>query len=223
MPQIRINLEGWQDYRGKESGVLIYVETSHQSAVPVRDQLNENGKGCFFEPNYETSTWGLETCSNAKQVNAAIKAKHRYLFFGTRYEGFNESFRNKYVIMGFIQIDKTKDMRSRHLQRFMTQEQGTAEPECISLDKSMAAWGPMHFVSLEDCFVVSDEWIKTHGLTGRATRQLRLALEGDALNEVLTHLRSKSNAIDEYIATVEEFQLAIDDGVLNEETSTSDA
>ena len=52
MPKTQINLDGWQDYRGNAAGSLLYVETSHQSEMPVRDQLNENGKGFLYEPNY---------------------------------------------------------------------------------------------------------------------------------------------------------------------------
>ena len=44
MPQIQINLTGWQGFRGKNMGSLLYVETSHLTVVPVRDQMNENGK-----------------------------------------------------------------------------------------------------------------------------------------------------------------------------------
>jgi hypothetical protein len=77
MPKTQINLEGWQDYRGNMAGSLLYVETSHQSEVPVRDQMNENGKGFFYEPNYETSTYGLMSCCNVKNINAIVKAKSR--------------------------------------------------------------------------------------------------------------------------------------------------
>jgi len=208
MPKVQISLDGWQDYRGAQSGALVYIESSHQAAVPVRDQLNENGKGHFLEPNYETSTWGLASCCNAKAINAIVKAKNRYMFYGTRYEGFNPDFRNKYIIMGYQQIEKVRDLRSRHVQMFMAQG-NSEEAECISLDKSMATWGPMRFVSLEDCFVLTDEQIKTWGLRGRATRQLKLVLEGDALQQVLTHLNSKTDRTDDYITTVDEFKAAL--------------
>ncbi|HSQ40917.1 MAG TPA: hypothetical protein VLM37_01410 [Fibrobacteraceae bacterium] len=210
MPKIQINLEGWQDYRGAESGVLLYVESSHQTAIPVRDQLNENGKGHFYEPNYETSTWGLSSCCSAKAINAAIKAKNRYLLFGTRYEGFNTEFRNRFIIMGYQQIEKIRDLRSRHLQHFLAS--GCAEEsECIALDRIMATWGPMRFVSLEDSFVLTDDQIKAWGLRGRASRQLKLTLTGEPLSQVLAHLSSKTDRIDDYIATVEELKAALDE------------
>ena len=77
MPKTQINLEGWQDYRGNAAGSLLYVETSHQSEMPVRDQLNENEKGFLYEPNYETSTYGLLSYYNVKAINAILKAKSR--------------------------------------------------------------------------------------------------------------------------------------------------
>jgi len=210
MPKVQISLEGWQDYRGTQSGALVYIESSHQAAVPVRDQLNENGKGHFLEPNYETSTWGLASCCNAKGVNAIVKAKNRYMVFGTRYEGYNADFRNKYIIMGYQQIDKVRDLRSRHVQQYMAQG-NPEEAECINLDKAMATWGPMRFVSLEDAFVLTDDMIKGWGLRGRATRQLKIVLEGEALKTVLDYLNSKTDRTDDYIATVDEFKAAESD------------
>lgn len=216
MPKIQINLEGWQDYRGAHAGSLVYVESSHQSAVPVRDQLNENGKGRFFEPNYETSTWGLISCCSTKSINAIIKVKHRYLMFGTRYEGYNAEFKNKFIIMGYQQIDKVRDLRSRHIQQYMSK--GMAEEaECINLDKAMATYGPMRFTSLEDSFVLTDDQIKLWGLKGRATRQLKLVLEGAALDQVLAHINSKTDRTEDYIATVDEFKAAQEESIPAEE------
>lgn len=209
MPKTQINLEGWQDYRGNMTGALLYVETSHQSIVPVRDQLNENGKGCFFEPNYETSTYGLISCCNAKNMNSIVKNKSRYVLFGTRYEGMSASdFKNKYVIMGYMRIDKIKDVRTRHIQKYMATP-GAAEPECMQLEKDMAVWGPMYFVALEDSFVISDELLKEWDYKGRATRQLKAVFREEHLNIILGHLNSKKNMIEEYVATVEEYKEAL--------------
>jgi hypothetical protein len=48
MPKTQINLDGWQDYRGNNTGALLYVETSHQSAVPFVISLMKMGKGSFM-------------------------------------------------------------------------------------------------------------------------------------------------------------------------------
>ncbi len=208
MPKIQLNLEGWQDYRGAEMATLVYVESSHQASIPVRDQMNENGKGHISEPNYETSTWGFATCSSAKLINAAVKSKHKYLLFGTRYEGFDPQLRNKFIIMGYQQIEKVKDLRSRHMQQYLSKGV-EEEAECITLDKAMATWGPMRFVSLQDAFLLTDDQIKGWGLKGRATRQLRLNLEGEPLKQVLAHLNSKEDITDDYISTVDELKEAL--------------
>lgn len=211
MPKIQINLEGWQDYRGNNAGSLLYVETSRQAAVPVRDQLNENEKGYLYEPNYETGTYGLMSCYNVKNINAIVKAKSRYILFGTRYEGMSEpEFKNKYFIHGYMRIDKTRDVRTRHIQKFMATP-GAAEPECMQLEKNIAVYGPMHFVSLADSFELSDELLKEWGYKGHASRQLKSVFKEEQLKKILDHLDSKPDMIDEYIETVEEFKEALAD------------
>jgi len=208
MARTQINLEGWQDYRGETAGALLYIETSHQSVVPVRDQLNENGKGFFYEPNYETSTCGLISPYNAKNLNGIVKNKSRYILFGTRYEGSVAEFKNKFVIMGYQRIDKVKDVRSRHMQHFLANPDAQ-EPECMALDRSMATWGPMRFVALMDSFVITDDLLKQWGYKGRATRQLKVVFTKEHLEQILAHLDSKPDLTDEFIATVEEYKLAL--------------
>lgn len=210
MAKTQINLEGWQDYRGETAGALLYIETSHQSIVPVRDQLNENGKGFFFEPNYETSTFGLISCCQAKSLNNILKNKSRYILFGTRYEGSIPDFKNKFLIMGYQRVDKVKDVRSRHLQHFLANP-SAQEPECMALEKSMATWGPMRFVALQDSFILTDDQLKTWGYKGRATRQLKVVFNKEHLELILAHLDSKPDLTDEYIATVDEYKVALEE------------
>ena len=146
MPKTQINLEGWQDYRGNMAGSLLYVETSHQSEMPVRDQLNENEKGFLYEPNYETSTYGLMSCYNVKAINTIVKSKSRYILFGTRYEGLSDSeMRNKYLIMGYMRIDKIKDVRTRHVQRYMANPEMHADGTQLGCLRSDAFCLPRRF------------------------------------------------------------------------------
>lgn len=211
MPKTQINLDGWQDYRGNYTGTLLYVETSHQSAVPVRDQLNENGKGFFYEPNYETSTYGFVSCANVKNVNSIIKNKSRYIFFGTRYEGVTyPDFKNKYLITGYMRIDKTRDVRTRHIQKFMANP-SEGEPECMLLAQDVAVYGEMHFVALENSFVLTDDLLKEWNYKGRVSRQLKTIFEKEHLDIILTHLDSVPDMTDEYIATVDEYKEALEE------------
>ncbi len=209
MPQIQINLTGWQGFRGKNTGSLLYVETSRMSVVPVRDQLNENEKGSFSEPNYETSTYGFVSCCNVKAINKIVKTnKSRYILFGTRYEGGDADYKDKYLIMGYMRIEHTKDVRSRHIQSYMA-TQGAVEPECMLLEEDIAVHGPMHFVSLQDSYVLTDDRLKEWGYKGHVGRQLKTVFGEEHTKEILAHLDSRDDKIDEYIATVEEFKKAL--------------
>lgn len=79
----------------------------------------------------------------------------------------------------------------------------------MALEKSMATWGPMRFVSLEDSFVLTDELLKEWGYKGRATRQLKVVFTREHLETILAHLDSKADLTDEYIATVDEYKVAL--------------
>ena len=211
MPKIQINLDSWQDYRGMNAGSLLYVETSRDSMLPVRDQLNEKGKGFLYEPNYESSTYGFISCYNVKNINAIVKSKSRYILFGTRYEGSAETeFKNKYLIHGYMKIEKTRDVRTRHIQKYMANP-GSEEPECMQLEKDIAVYGKMHFVDLNDSFVLSDDLLKEWGYKGHASRQLKTIFKDEHLNQILEYLDAKPEMIDEYIATVEEYKEALAD------------
>jgi len=200
----QINLDGWQDYRGKLGGAIIYTETSHHSLVPVRDQLNENGNGVFLDPNYETGTVGLFAYNNAKDLNRAIRSKVRYLFFGTRYEGSNADYKNKYLIIGYQRIDKVKDVRSLHMQQNLQDPNGSL-PSFLSLDVCMATWGVMRFVSFEDAYVLTDEILHDWGYSGRVARPLRSVFKEDHAKILVEYFDSKTDQTDEYIDTIQEY------------------
>jgi hypothetical protein len=197
----QINLEGWQDYRGKLGGAIIYTETSHHSLVPVRDQLNENGHGVFLDPNYETGTVGLFAYNNTKDINKAIRSKVRYLFFGTRHEGSNSDYKNKYLIIGYQRIDKVKDVRGLHLQQHLND----SNPTFLTLDSCMATWGEMRFVSFEDAYFLTDDILHEWGYSGRAARPLRTIFKEEHAKILIEHFDSKPNQTDEYIDTILEY------------------
>ncbi|MGL1901803.1 MAG: hypothetical protein OCC49_06680 [Fibrobacterales bacterium] len=212
MEKLQINLDGWQDYRGNHAGILLYVDTSKQSVLPVRDQLNENEKGYLTEPNYETSTYGMKGPFNTKSINSIVKNKHRYILFGTKYQGLNEEYTDKYLIIGYMRIDKVKDLRARHLHEYMRNPDATVEPECITLDRAIACYSEdMKFFSLEDSLEVTKEFLKEMGYKGRITRQMKLLLEDENLDRVITHFSDKTDISEEYIATAQEFIEALED------------
>ena len=218
-----INLDGWQDYRGDHAGVLLFVETSKQSVNPVRDQLNENKKGSLCEPNYETSTFGLVSCQSAKSINSIVKNKHRYILFGTRYDGFVKEQKGNYLITGYMRIDKVKDVRSKHIHDYIRNPKSKSEPECMTLNKSLACYSEdMKFYHLEDCFVLSQEAMKAWGYKGRVTKQMKLLLEDQKLDDVLNHFATKEDANSDYIDTVKEYLESLEEEDEEEEAETEE-
>ena len=208
----QINLEGWQDFRGDHAGVLMYVETSKQSVAPIRDQLNEQGKGNLYEPNYETRTYGLRSSQNSRAVSSIIKNKHRYVLFGTRYDGVEEEFKGQFLIFGYMRIDKVKDVRTRHIHNYMRDMESQKEPDCMTLSEAFALYSEdMKFFMPADCFNLSSEQMQTWGYKGRVTKQMKLLLEAEKLDDVLNHFSDKEDASDEYITTVKEFISALED------------
>lgn len=223
MSVTKINLEGWQDYRGDHAGVLLYVETSAQATLPVRDQLNENGKGQLSEPNYETATYNLVGCFNPRAINSIVKNKHRYILFGTRYQGVDANFQGKFLIHGFMRIDKIKDVRPIHVRRFMLNGGEGEEPDCMHMAKAWGLWSEdMKFFSLEDSFELTEEVMKGWGYKGRITKQMKLLLEDQKLDDILDWFKDKKDITEEYILTAKEFADAIEDEDEEEEDEGDD-
>ena len=96
MPKIEISLKDWQDYRGNNKGIVLFTEPCLQAALPIRDELDDNGKGACHEPDYETGTYGLQTCHNQSKINAIVKAKYAYVFFAVKYAGLDDAFKGNY-------------------------------------------------------------------------------------------------------------------------------
>src|SRR5262245_13621784 len=95
----------WQDYRGKGEGVLIHLDSARNHQLPVRETVDERG-AAVLEPNYETGSYGFLQCANAKTRLATMKNRRRYFLFGTRYQGLSEALRGKFLIVGYMRLDK---------------------------------------------------------------------------------------------------------------------
>ena len=78
-------IANWQDYRGKDEGVLIHLTTSPTHELPLRETSDEQGDP-VLEPSYETGTFGVLQCIEGRTRLAAYKARRRYFLFGTRYQ-----------------------------------------------------------------------------------------------------------------------------------------
>jgi hypothetical protein len=215
MPRTQIDLSQWQDFRGKDEGVLIHINTSREAVMPVRDALDEFGKGQQTEPNYETGTFGLVGPSQVQLRNSLVKNKKRWILFGTFYDGLSEAHKGKLLLVGYMRIDKILDVKKLHLRRWALR-QGAADDllaRYFELENCWALYSDeMRFFSPEDSIEVTPELAKKWGAKGKLNKQLRLNLTPDQTHTVLEQLRAKEDQTEEYIATVREFQEFLKEG-----------
>ena len=208
------NEGGWQDYRGKTEGVLIHVGSARQHELPVRDLVDSNGR-IVLEPNYETGTYGLIQCQEARTRLAALKARRRYFLFGTRYQGTIEEARGRFYIIGYMRLEKSLEVRKRHVHKWMEQKD-TTPPECMEMEECYAFQsGEMNFYALEDSFELPETLMKSWGYKGKITKQMKLTFSEDKLNLILEHFKTRTprnadyqNAVRELEKTAEETEAA---------------
>jgi hypothetical protein len=203
------NEGGWQDYRGKTEGVLIHVGSARHHALPVRELIDSNGR-TVLEPNYETGTYGLIQCQEARTRLAALKARRRYFLFGTRYQGLVEEARGRFYIVGTMRLEKSLEVRKRHVHKWMEQKDTTPPtpaPECMEMDECYAYQsGEMNFYALEDCFELTEPLMKSWGYKGKITKQMKLTFSEDKVNLILEHFKGKTPRNAEFQAAVRELE-----------------
>jgi hypothetical protein len=196
---------GWQDYRGKNEGVLLHVGSTRHHALPVRDLVDANGNA-VLEPNYETGTYGVIQCQEARTRLAALKARRRYFLFGTRYQGTVEAARGRFYIVGYMRLEKSLEVRTRHVHKWMEQKD-TPPPECMEMDACHAFQSTeMNFYAVEDSFELTEALMQEWGYKGKITKQMKLTFTEDKLNLILEHFKSKTPRNAEYQAAVKELE-----------------
>ncbi len=200
----------WQDYRGKGEGVLVHLDSARQHGLPVREPIDEHGLA-VLEPNYETGTYGYLQCANAKTRLATMKNRRRYFLFGTRYQGLSETFKGKFLIVGYMRLDKILEVRKRHVHKWMEQkESGAPAPECMDMEECHSFQSDdMNFYTPEDSFELSEELMKQWGYKGKVTKQMKLTFTEDKLDIILAHFKTKSPKNAEYIAAAKELEEAM--------------
>lgn len=212
----------WQDYRGKGEGVLIHLDTSRQHALAVREPADEHGIP-VLEPNYETGTYGFLQCANAKTRLATMKNRRRYFLFGTRYQGQTESAKGRFLIVGYMRLDRILEVRKRHVHKWMElQQSGAPAPECMDMDQCFAFNSEeMNFYTAEDSFELSEELMKKWGYKGKVTKQMKLTFTEDKLQVILDHFKAKTPKNQEYIAAAKELEEAM--AAAKDQPAASDA
>jgi len=196
----------WQDYRGKGEGVLIHMDTARNHRLPVREPVDEKGH-IVAEPNYETGSYGFLQCANAKTRLATMKNRRRYFLFGTRYQGLEESLKGKFLIVGYMRLDKILPVRKRHIHKWMEERQGGPAPECMDLEECYAFQSEeLNFYAPEDLFELSEELMKKWGYKGKVTKQMKLTFTEEKLHTILEHFKKKTPCTQDYIAAVKELE-----------------
>jgi hypothetical protein len=199
----------WQDYRGKGEGVLIHLDSAKQHELAVREPVDEHGNP-VLEPSLETGTYGFLQCANAKTRLATMKNRRRYFLFGTRYQGTAEAFKGKFLIVGYMRLDKVLEVRKRHVHKWMElKATGAPAPECMDMDECTAFQSEeMNFYTPADSFELSEELMKKWGYKGKVTKQMKLTFTEDKLAIILEHFKDKTPKNQEYIAAAKELEEA---------------
>jgi hypothetical protein len=197
----------WQDYRGKDEGVLIHLSCSKFHNLPIRDTLDGAGHP-ILDPNYDSGTYGIIQCVEAKTRLAAYKNRRRYFLFGTRYQGQNQDYQGKFLIVGLMRLEKQIEVRKRHVHQWMEQNTGPA-PECMDMEACYAFQSSeLNFYALEDCFELGEGLMKEWGYKGKITKQMKLTFSEERLASILDHFKEKTPANEAYQTALAEAETA---------------
>ena len=207
MPRRQINVSKWQDYRGRGEGVLIYLNTSSKTRLPVRDVINEHKKGFQTNPNYETGTYNFLDCSISKLGVSAYKNRRSHFLFDTSYQGTSEEYRGKYLIIGYMKIDKILEVRKRHTRKWMERREQTEAPVCVDMPECYGFYSEdMNFYDLCDCFELTEEVMKKWGYKGRVAKNMKLTFSDEITKKILDHFSGRTPKNNEYMQAIEDLE-----------------
>jgi hypothetical protein len=190
----------WQDYRSGNTGMLVFYASDPVSELPIREIPEELESTIQPEPHYESGTFGLYGCVNPKIRRAFVKGKHRYVFFLTKYAGTNENFRDKHVVTGYYRIFKSADTKKFHV-RYLSDYLCLDDDDCMAVRAN-----EVHFVQTADVFVVDEAALQAWNFTSKFTRQSRIILNEENTIKLVEYLKSKPNALKEYIDETKRLQ-----------------
>jgi len=203
----KINLSGWQDYRGKSEGVLLYLNSPKNQELPVRDVLDTLGKGFETEPHYETGTLNFFSCKHSKSLNSILKNRRRYVFLGTVYEGTLSEYKNKLLLFGYYRLDKTLDVHKRHIHQYMAHPDTALAPECLNLTECFAAYSEeVKLFHPSESFELSEEIMKSWGYKGRVAKHMKLTFSPEQAEQVLNFFKTKTTLNEKYEQLVKDLE-----------------
>jgi hypothetical protein len=190
----------WQGYRHKEAGIIVYYDSNEAASLPVRNTTGKKGKKADSDPNYESATYGLHSCSASRHRANFIKNKYGYVFFMTKYQGRSEKFKDKIMITGFYKIGSTADVQKLHL-RYLEENSCFSEKLCYALKASINEKGENDavFLSEEDAYVLNLAALKSFGVDKKITKATKIELNEENTKKLLKKFEGKENKIGDYI------------------------
>lgn len=204
----------WQDYRANNTGMVVYYNSDPVSDIPIREVPEDVDSPVVPEPHYESGTFGLYSCTRPKTRTAFFKNKVRHLFFVTKYAGPRAEFANRVVVTGYYHIAKSADARRFHIRY-------TKEYECLEVGTCLAFLADtVHFVSLDDAFVIDEAVLKEWNYNAKINRQTRIILDGTHSTTLVEYLKSKPNALQSYL---DETRRLLPHGMEDDEEESDDA
>ncbi|MEO6096389.1 MAG: hypothetical protein ABIW76_12075, partial [Fibrobacteria bacterium] len=114
----------------------------------------------------------------------------------------------KFLIVGYMRLDKILEVRKRHVHKWMeTKESGAAAPECMDMEECFSFQSEeMNFYNPDDSFELSEELMKKWGYKGKVTKQMKLTFTEEKLSVILEHFKGKTHKNGEYVAAAKELE-----------------
>lgn len=195
----------WQDYRGSDTGLIVYYNTDSVSELPIREIPEGIPSDVAAEPNYESATYGIYGCVQSKMRSVFVKKKFGYLFFMTKYSGTVPEFLDDLMITGYYKVKQTTDVQKLHIKH-LDNYSCINDKSCVALRADV-----VRFVSVTDAFKITPKHLEKWGASSRITRQSKIELTADQVKEIVSFLDAKENVLDQYIEITADLTPSIDE------------
>ena len=184
----------WQGYRHKETGVLVYYDSSKTSMLPIRDSA-------AADPNYETGTCGLYGCNASPHRAIFVKNKFGYLFFMTKYQGTNAKLKDKMIITGYYKVGSIADVQKIHM-RHVEDNSCYSEKICYALRAGVNEKGESDvvFLSEDDAYILNAAALKSLDIDKKITKAAKIKLDEEKTKKLLKKFEGKENKTADYIS-----------------------
>ncbi len=194
----KIQLVTWKNYAPRRGGQVFTYPSSMSSELPIRDVFGEQSKGEILDPNIETASFGYFDCINLKERLNFVKVQKQYAFFMTKYVGSDADYEKKFLITGYMEVSKIKNMYGRVGKCF---DLATS----AKMDSWWAFYGDMKFVALKDAFEVTGKSMKELGKDdlSKINRLMTIDLDEEQTLKLVAYFEDKDNIVDAYREEIE--------------------